>query len=116
MRWRWIGVVSILFLAVVGGYWYIFQPHSAGTISPIGQIFEKPLERYTIDRLATRAPQGGDIIFDEAIATTSAYTVYAFHYPSEGKKITGLAHVPIGASESSKKPVIVQLRGYVEQE
>ncbi len=112
---RGLGIGILLLVCVIGGYWYIRLESSDTTISPIGQIFEKPLEKYSIDRLAVRPSQAGDILLEEPVATTSAYTVYPFRYTSEGKNVTGLAHVPAGASEQAKKPVIVQIRGYVER-
>lgn len=105
----------ILFLVIlfsVMGYWYVARGSSESTISPIGQIFEKPLEKYTIERLGMRQSQGSQIVLDEAVATTSAFIAHRFHYTSEGKKVTGLAHLPHG---NGPHPVIVQLRGYVER-
>ena len=87
---------------------------SAKVISPIGKVLAKPLEKYTINALSGRQFSPGEIILDEAMATESAYTVYAFHYMSDGKKVTGIAHIPSGPSAAAKKPVIVQFRGYVD--
>lgn len=84
---------------------------SQKTVSPIGQIFEKPLDKYTINRLSGRKFEGSKIVLDQATATTSAYTVYTFHFVSDGKKVTGLAHIPNG---TGKFPVIVQLRGFID--
>jgi dipeptidyl aminopeptidase/acylaminoacyl peptidase len=39
--------------------------------------------------------------------------VYTFHYFSDGKKVTGVAHVPSGKGPF---PVIIQFRGYVDLE
>lgn len=109
MRW----VVLLLTLVLLGGgYWYASRGQSEATLSPIGQLFEKPLEKYTIERLATRLPAGSQIMLDTATATTSAYTAYTFHYLTDGKKVTGLAHIPNGKGPF---PVIVQFRGYVER-
>jgi dipeptidyl aminopeptidase/acylaminoacyl peptidase len=113
---RWIVFLSILLVAfVLGGWWIFTRPTTSTTISPVAQLFEKPLEKYTIDRLALRVPSYGPIVLGEAMATTSAYTVSRFHFTSSGKKVTGLAHIPADASEAQRKPVIVQLRGYVER-
>ena len=111
MRWV-IGFLGILVL-FGGGYWYMSRGRAETTVSPLGQIFEKPLEKYTIDRLSNRVAVGSQIVLDEAVATTSAYTAYTFHFLSDGKKVTGLAHIPHGKGPF---PVIVQLRGYVERE
>lgn len=82
------------------------------TVSPLGKILEKPLTKYTVLNLASRSYTGSQIVFDEAIATTSAFTKYQFHFESDGKKVTGIATVPLG----NNLPVIVQFRGYVDRE
>ncbi len=108
-----VGLTVIgFFLRPIIGQWF----SSASVISPIGKIIEKPLEKYTVLALSTRTYEGSDIILDEPTATTSAYTVYSFHFLSDGKKVTGVAHVPNDATEIAKKPVIVQFRGYVDRE
>ncbi len=89
---------------------------SLATVSPISKMLEKPLEKYSILRLSGRQYAGSQIILDAPTATTSAYTVYTFHYFSDGKKVTGVAHVPRGASEQNKKPVIIQFRGYADRD
>ncbi len=111
-----LGIIIGIFL-VIGGY---YGNRAVGNllasrmmVSPIGKILEKPLEKYTINALSTRIFEGNQIVLDEAIATTSAYTKYAFHFLSDNKKVTGVAHVPNGKGPF---PVIVQFRGYVDQE
>ena len=110
--------VSIGVVLTISGYFarravtnYI---SSLATISPLSKMLEKPLEKYSILRLSGRVYTGSQIVLDEATATTSAYTVYTFHFISDGKKVTGVAHVPNG--ENKKFPVIVQFRGYVDRE
>lgn len=85
---------------------------SLATVSPLSKMLEQPLEKYSILRLSGRTFAGGRIIFDEATATTSAYTVYLFHFDSDNKKVTGVAHVPNG---NGPFPVIVQFRGYADR-
>jgi dipeptidyl aminopeptidase/acylaminoacyl peptidase len=92
---------------------------SLATVSPLSQILEKPLEKYSILRLSGRKFAGSQIVLDEAIATTSAYTTHTFHFVSDGKKVTGIAHLPAQAgipNGNTKFPVIVQFRGYVDRE
>ena len=109
--------VFIGILIFVGGYYGkpALQQYIAArqTISPIGKIFEKPLAKYTILNLSACTYTGSQIVLDQATATTSAYTKYPFHFVSDEKKVTGVAHVPNG---SGPFPVIVQFRGYVDQE
>ncbi len=117
MRNFLIGILLGLILVVAGYYAKrMTQQYIAdhAIVSPISKILEKPLEKYTILRLSGRVFNGGQIVLDGATATTSAYTVYTFHYTSDGKKVTGLAHIPRDASEANKKPVIVQFRGYID--
>ena len=112
------GVVLIIVgLTIAGASGYaLFGPRqSESVLSPITQVVERPLDKYTIDNLTRRLGLASMITLDEAIATTSAYTAYLFHYTSDGKKVTGLAHIPVSASEQHKAPVIVQFRGYVDQ-
>lgn len=112
--WRWLIVFILLGVLGIGTYIGWFRPQSI--ISPIGKILEKPLDKYTIDRLSRRAFEGSEIVLEEAITTTPAYTVQKFFFTSDGKKVTGLAHIPQSAREGKKAPAIVQFRGYVDRE
>ncbi len=71
------------------------------------------LEKYTIPNLGRRN-YDTEIILDDAIATTSAYEAVKFHFDSDGKTVTGLAHIPAKCDGQNTCPVIVQLRGYAE--
>lgn len=107
-----------VFLCLLGGgaivYALMGPRQSTSVLSPITQVIDRPLDKYTIDSLSQRGGIAGTIVLDEAVATTAAYTEYLFHFSSGGRKATGLAHIPIDASEQNKKPVIVQFRGYVD--
>lgn len=104
------------------GAWYVLrngqQQLPAFPLSPSAIVPDaRPLDAYTIDNLTKRQGIGSEIVLDQAVATTSAYTVYVFHFTSGGKKVTGLAHLPAQAGipgSVQKFPVIVQLRGYVD--
>lgn len=117
MRNILIGIIVGLLLSI-GAYYgkravqnYIV---SQKIISPLGKILERPLDKYTINNLSARKYAGSQIVLDAPTATTSAYTVYPFHFTSDGKKATGLAHIPNDASLNNKKPVIVQFRGFID--
>lgn len=115
MKYMVLGIV----LCLLGGgavvYALVGPRQSASVLSPITQVIDRPLDKYTIDSLSQRGGIASDIVLDEAVATTSAHTEYLFHFMSEGKKVTGLAHIPTGASLQDKKPVIIQYRGYVDR-
>lgn len=117
-----ISIVSgCAFLSIfcIGVFVYFFFPFArkgpVQTITPLSTIIEKPLERYTIENLSRTVFQPNPVIFDEPIATTSAFIVRSFLFESNGKKITGLAHIPITDTVNAKFPVIVQLRGFVDR-
>ena len=135
MRTMFVIFFSAFFtIALIAGSYVVFNHYvNFNTVSPIGFIggptptpTVKPLEKYEILNLAARPPQVSQIVFDEPVATTTAYTKYPFYYQTNGKKVTGLATIPssVLSSKSSpttlippasgKLPVIVQFRGYVD--
>jgi uncharacterized protein len=114
-------IIIILILISVFGVALVLSKYASqkSIISPLGLIRDKPLEKYTIENLSKRTFVPGQIFFDPATATTSAYTVIPFHYLSDGLLVTGVSHIPNDALNSTlasgKKPVIIQFRGYVDQ-
>jgi len=74
-------------------------------VSPV--VKERPLDKYTIENLGKREYKSQIFIDDEV-----SPGVFNFHFDSDGKKVTGLAHVP----KKCPCPVIVQFRGYVERD
>ncbi len=107
-------IIVGLIIAGASGYALFGPRQTVSVLSPITQVVERPLDKYTIDNLTRRQGLASTITLDEAIATTSAYTAYLFHYTSDGKKVTGLAHIPVAASQQHPAPVIIQFRGYVD--
>ena len=107
------GIILIIIAVCVILVVWKFIPFSRDVVSPIGQRIIKPLDVYTIENLGKRSGKPAQIVLDEASATTSAYTVYSFHFITDGKKVTGLAHIPKG---DGPFPVVVQLRGYIDKE
>ena len=116
MKWKIVLLVALLVVAAAAMFLFVSKRFQTAIISPLGKITEKPFEKYTIDNLSKRQYTGSQIVLDAATATASAYTVYSFHYFSDGKKVTGVAHIPNDASKANKKPVIVQFRGYVDKD
>lgn len=114
-KWLWIGMLAAVCLGVVGYVYVSFNQNRAATISPLSLVKELPLEKYSIVSLQNRTFTPTPIVFDEVTATTSSYTVQMFHFEVEGKKVTGLAHLPM-TPESRKMPVVVQFRGFAPKE
>ena len=106
-------VLLIVSLGIIGWLW-----SGRGKQLPLTPLSnlpfkEKPLEKYTIERLAERKYTASPIVFGEAIATTPAFHVLPFSYLSDGRKVTGLAHIP-NIPLTEKLPVVVQFRGFVD--
>lgn len=98
-----------------GVVWYFLSTTNGREIvSPAAKLKLRSLDKYSIENLGKR-DYDSQLIFDEAVATTSAYTAFEFHFDSDGKKVSGLAHVPTKCL-SEKCPVVSQFRGYVPLE
>jgi dipeptidyl aminopeptidase/acylaminoacyl peptidase len=110
---RFIYGIVIAGVIVGGAFAWMHWQGKDTIISPIISKIERPLDAYTLTALRNRAYTASPIVLDEPIATTSAYTTYTFHFKSDGKRVSGLAHIPQG---SGPFPVIVQMRGYVDHE
>lgn len=103
-----IGAVSVI---------YLYDRLTFTHITPLSQEsvadIPRPLLQYSIPELSKRTPQAGSISLDRVIETVDEFTTYQFSYTTQGKKVTGLAHIPNG---DGPFPVIVQFRGYVDRE
>lgn len=76
-------------------------------------VVEKPLDKYTFENLQKRKYQSSDIHFGKLVKDEKAFSSIIFYFDSDGKKVSGLAHVP---KRIGKYPVIVMFRGYVDRE
>ena len=101
----WMMSAAVLLL-LVAGLWFVVGRKDGQIVSPV--VREKPLDKYTVENLGKREYKS-EIIIDEEVSRG----VWNFHFDSDGKKVTGLAHIP---AKCGKCPVIVQFRGYVDRE
>jgi uncharacterized protein len=62
--------------------------------------------------LKNRTYTDGNIVFGDVVGESPFYTSYLFTYDSDGKKVSGLAHVP--ANTTQPVPIIIQFRGYMD--
>lgn len=104
-----LAVLSILVIGW-GGWWIANNTKPNSTPSEIITEISRPLDKYTIENLGKRS-YGSNIILDAPTSTTAGYTVYKFHFDSDGKSVTGVAHLP---NSTGPFPVLLQLRGYVD--
>ena len=120
---KWILISSILlFCAVL----FFVQRNSQqlSVVSPlgIGKLDNKPLAKYTIETLSQMSIQDSVITLGDITKTTESFIVRPFYFKSEGKNVSGIAHVPVRPIDSGnqqikvdqKYPVIVPFRGYVD--
>ncbi|MCJ7739712.1 prolyl oligopeptidase family serine peptidase [Candidatus Microgenomates bacterium] len=108
-------VISIIIGIVIGLSVFMFS--RSGLLSPVGNIKPtptvKPLEKYSFENLQKRIFTPGDITIDKVINDAADFTSYLFYYDSDGKKVSGLLILP---KKEGRFPVILQLRGYIDQE
>lgn len=107
---------GLFFISIFLGFFTFYQFFPGKIISPIGNITptptEKPLEKYTFEALKKRTFTGSGITFDKVLKTYPDFTSYLFFFTSDGKKVSGMVNLP---KKKGKYPVIVQLRGYIDQ-
>jgi uncharacterized protein len=68
-------------------------------------------ETYTIDYLAARTYDGGELEVHETLAVEPLFTRTLFSYPSDGLTIAGFMNVPHGPGPF---PVVIALHGYID--
>jgi len=83
-----------------------------GVVSPISQILEKPLDKYTIVRLHKTTFPKSQITLGKVISEDDTFTSRVFYFTVDGKKVSGLMNVP---KTGEPFPVILLLRGFVDQ-
>jgi len=93
----------------------VVSRQKSNLLSPLGktQVREKPLEKYSFENLKKRRGKPSQINLERVLTQHEGFTAYLFSFESDGRKITGLAHLP---KKEGKLPVVVMLRGYVDQE
>lgn len=112
-----------------GAVWWQTSYHSSDLASPFTVLEEKqiekdkPLEKYQFERLKERLAVASQISLEKTLGENEDFTSHLFSYTSENRKITGLLNMPeigteLGTSDSAKPPypVVVMIRGYVDQE
>ncbi len=82
-------------------------------------VEKKPLKKYYFDNLAQREYQPSEIKLIREITTPALtgenYKTWLYTYQSDEKTVSGMAKIP-NSCENKKCPVIIMLRGYVDDE
>lgn len=76
----------------------------------------KPLVKYTFESLRARTYPGSEIKLEKVLKKEIGYTSYLFSYLSDGQRVTGMANLPVGTRPAQGWPVVVMLRGHVDDE
>ncbi len=113
------GLLLILGIGLAG-WWIGRNSKSNQTKSTLLLIKQRPLEKYTIENLAKTQIAAGEIKIEEILEEKEGFTSYLFSFDfdprlqgKERRKVTGQLNLPIG---DGPFPLVVMLRGYVDQE
>lgn len=104
--------IGIIVVAIVIGIKYLKQDRIT---SPLGNGItskEKKLAQYSYTALQKITFSGSKIIIDKVMKDEENFASYLFYFYVRGKKLSGLMNVP---KKSGDYPVIVMIRGYVDQ-
>lgn len=86
----------------------VLNPLVSANLTPT----HKPLEKYSFENLKNRSYSGSLIEFGQVLNDRSDFISQMFYFTSDGKKVSGLITYP---KNSIKAPVIVLIRGFVDQ-
>ena len=96
-------LVVVIVAIVVSLTWWRWPRQVAKFVSPLIEVQEKPLAKYSFDRLRQGDYRGGNIV----VNGDKFFLTYA------GKRVSGQINIPQGEGPF---PVVVMLRGYVDKE
>lgn len=111
--------IGIVLLGI--GAWILTSHTGSVMWNPLGKQAgspaptEQPYDKYSFERLATRAPVPSQIEIGRKLGETDRYTSYMFYYRSEGRRISGWMNVPTRTDLVGKMPVVVMARGYADR-
>lgn len=111
-------VLLIFFIAVsVGGVLYVFKNSiTEKIVEPIAKdqtIFEKPLAKYSYQRLRKTTVPAGTVTLGEVVKEDDDFTSRMFYFKDGDKKVSGLLNLPL---QEGTYPVIIMFRGFVERD
>ncbi len=112
---KWLGIL----LVALGLGAFLWSSESENKIlSPLislrqEQAKQRTFDQYSFENLARREYRGSKINLEKQISQEEKYTSWLFSYQSDGKKVTGMANLPVG---DGPFPVIIMLRGYADKE
>lgn len=124
-----IAVVSlVLFLTAFFGGWFLndfFSAKSPQEKQVLPEVL-RPLDKYTIDNLSKTKIAPAEIEIGEVLLEEEGFNSHLFsvkfdptlqkNTEKDKKKVTGLINIPEKTTKDQKYPLVIMLRGYVDQE
>ncbi len=103
-----------IILAVLVGYFYFYNIELSTPV-PLSEQeeTEMPLNKYAYDALKQEVFTPQTMKFGDIIGENEDFETRMFYYEVDGRKVSGLAHLPI---EKGEYPVIVMIRGFVDRD
>lgn len=114
-------LLIIIIAITVSGVLYIFKNSiSEKIVNPIAKektLFEKPLAKYSYERLRKTNFEEGDISLGKNVKEGEGFNSRIFYFSDtfdgKKKKVSGLINIP---TKEGKYPVLLMFRGFVERE
>lgn len=110
-------IISGVVLLGIGG-WNLLQRSKQVTpfISPLAsdQRGLGSLSKYSFSNLQKKQYQSSQIKIGRILKNGQLFTSYMFYYQSQGKTISGLLNIPKITQPTAGFPVIIMIRGYVD--
>jgi dipeptidyl aminopeptidase/acylaminoacyl peptidase len=113
-------VMSVAGFAYYQGWLIIELNYPPEFDSPISEnevtVDPMPLDRFSFESLRSREYENSLIVLERVLKQGGRYTSYLFSYQSDRRKVTGMANIPLPQEGRDQMPVVVMLRGFVEDE
>lgn len=107
--------VILFFIIAVTIFFFLTSSNPKNILSPVSIITEKPLEKYEFQRLRNRviSAPSNNIEVGAQLKNTDGFSSYIFYFTADNKKVSGMMNIP---TKSGKYPVLLLLRGYIDQQ
>lgn len=104
--------VSTTLILIGIGAFLLFIKDGNEIISPvIKKITEKPLDRYSFEKLKITNFQSSKITIGERLKNGDGFSSYIFYFNVEKRRVSGLINIPNG---NTQYPVVIMIRGFVD--
>lgn len=109
-------IPAVLVLVSISVLFFVYQfVTKTKLVSPLAkhEKKEKPLDKYTFQRLGKQTFLSNEIILGSKIDEDAFRTSYLFYFKDGDKKVSGLMNIP---KSSGTYPIVVQFRGFIPKE